>query len=691
MDNVKNYFNARRIILPFLISAMLIVSLMPLTASTVLASDQISGYGEFYSYTLTENSDGNGTYTAVIDKGSSDYPVVSLTDSDLSNERKGKITRVAIADGVGGIDKKCFSGFTALQYVELPDTLHTIGDHAFSGCLCLQDLEIPDSVESIGESALSDTCCIPSGITLPEQCDAYGDPLETAKIFYDVHPDAVSPDAPEGTSYLDQFEESYEKITEILSELGVAGMSSDLDKITAIYDWITDNVAFDNNAYHFSYPDQDYARQRYRYAETPHCALMDGVALSPGYSDLLETMLKESGIRSIEFADGKESWVMVELNGVWYAADPKLDAGLEILDYVYFLRNYDFFYEFGHNWEFPDGFTNVYPITDADYARVTVNDCECLIFPGFAVLNRYKGSGTSVTLPQTVEYKGTEYPVTRICGNAFYEDNDLQEIVIPAGYESIGLAAFNNCSGLEGITLPAEIGEISYAALFDTSVSYINYDGTSEQLLGTDLFRSICRSFDPEYINCTDKQCPNPYCLMNATISFSPEKAVYNGYAQVPDVTVTAADGTVLTRDEDYSLYLNDDDCDLAKKVDRYSVCVEGIGDYYGSLYSDDSFVIQPKAVSLKSLKRGKRKMTVRWYKKTEQVQGYEIQYARDKAFTQSVKTRTIKKNKTTSCTIKKLKKKKRYYVRIRTYKTGEYTGETFYSEWSKVKSVKVK
>ncbi|MFR8616964.1 MAG: fibronectin type III domain-containing protein [Anaerostipes hadrus] len=52
-------------------------------------------------------------------------------------------------------------------------------------------------------------------------------------------------------------------------------------------------------------------------------------------------------------------------------------------------------------------------------------------------------------------------------------------------------------------------------------------------------------------------------------------------------------------------------------------------------------------------------------------------------------KTKTISKNKTTSYTIKKLKKKKTYYVRIRTYK--KVSGKTYYSEWSSMKKVKIK
>ena len=52
-------------------------------------------------------------------------------------------------------------------------------------------------------------------------------------------------------------------------------------------------------------------------------------------------------------------------------------------------------------------------------------------------------------------------------------------------------------------------------------------------------------------------------------------------------------------------------------------------------------------------------------------------------------KTATITKNKTVSKAISKLKAKKKYYVRIRTYKTVKVNGKSvkLYSAWSKAKS----
>ena len=95
------------------------------------------------------------------------------------------------------------------------------------------------------------------------------------------------------------------------------------------------------------------------------------------------------------------------------------------------------------------------------------------------------------------------------------------------------------------------------------------------------------------------------------------------------------------------------------------------------------------KKTTLKSAKNAKgKKLVVKWKKNTAG-NGYQIQYSTSKKFAKGNKTETISKNKTTSYTIKKLKKKKTYYVRIRTYK--KVSGKTYYSGWSSVKKVKIK
>lgn len=94
------------------------------------------------------------------------------------------------------------------------------------------------------------------------------------------------------------------------------------------------------------------------------------------------------------------------------------------------------------------------------------------------------------------------------------------------------------------------------------------------------------------------------------------------------------------------------------------------------------------KAPVLKKLTSKKKSLTVSW-SKVKSVQGYEIQYSTDKKFKKNTKTVKVKKGSATSKTIAKLKKNKKYYVRIRAYK---YQNKKYArSPWSKVKSMKVK
>ena len=107
-----------------------------------------------------------------------------------------------------------------------------------------------------------------------------------------------------------------------------------------------------------------------------------------------------------------------------------------------------------------------------------------------------------------------------------------------------------------------------------------------------------------------------------------------------------------------------------------------------GYILSDTFSSNEPKSAKFKKVKPAKKAISVKW-KKVSGVKGYQVQVATDKKFKKNKKTVTIKKQKTTKTTVKKLKAKKKYYVRVRTYKI--VNGKKVYSSWSKVKSVKTK
>lgn len=92
--------------------------------------------------------------------------------------------------------------------------------------------------------------------------------------------------------------------------------------------------------------------------------------------------------------------------------------------------------------------------------------------------------------------------------------------------------------------------------------------------------------------------------------------------------------------------------------------------------------IAKVKISSAKNVSKSKAKIV---WKKLADVSGYQIQYAVNKKF-KKAKSKTVK---STSVTLKKLKKKKTYYIRIRAYTLAD--GKKVYGKWSKTKKVKVK
>ena len=84
---------------------------------------------------------------------------------------------------------------------------------------------------------------------------------------------------------------------------------------------------------------------------------------------------------------------------------------------------------------------------------------------------------------------------------------------------------------------------------------------------------------------------------------------------------------------------------------------------------------------------------TANWIAQTEMmpdryISGYQIQYSL-KSNMSSAKTTKVSGYDKTSSSIKKLKRRKTYYVRIRTYVTD--SNGTCYSAWSETKKIKTK
>lgn len=171
-------------------------------------------------------------------------------------------------------------------------------------------------------------------------------------------------------------------------------------------------------------------------------------------------------------------------------------------------------------------------------------------------------------------------------------------------------------------------------------------------------------------------------CIAAAkSISLSATSYTYNGKVKKPTVTVKDSRGTKIAA-SNYNVTYGSG----RKNVGKYTVKITFKGNYAGKVTK--SFKINPKSTTISSITPKSKGFTVKWKKEKTQTTGYQIQYSTSSTF-KSAKTVTVSRNVTTNKKISKLKAKKKYYVRIRTYK--KVGSAKYYSSWSRAKKVTTK
>ncbi len=182
--------------------------------------------------------------------------------------------------------------------------------------------------------------------------------------------------------------------------------------------------------------------------------------------------------------------------------------------------------------------------------------------------------------------------------------------------------------------------------------------------------------------------------IQNVAVIESPEKIVcsktdftYDGKVKTPSVIVKDSKGKSLIKGTDYRVSYSKG----RKNPGIYAVTIEFNGKYSGKL--TENFTIRPKKTSLKKAAAKSKGIQVTWKKQTVQTDGYEIQYCTTGNFKGKTLKKIMVKKGVTVKKISGLKAKKKYYVRIRTYKTVKVNGKNrnLYSNWSGKKTVRTK
>ena len=288
----------------------------------------------------------------------------------------------------------------------------------------------------------------------------------------------------------------------------------------------------------------------------------------------------------------------------------------------------------------------------------------------------YCSSLTSVIIPDSV---------TAIGSSAFDGCSSLTSVTLSNSITRIEENAFNDCKSLTSITIPASVQEIASGAFsWCENLKQVVLLNPNTQIDQTAFTHTLWQDQNQTAAdsNSSTTTAPTSYVLSNVRSSVN--SVVYNGREQKPSVVVTDTAGQVKDASNYTITYSNN------INVGQATITVTGIGNCTGTVTA--TFTILPKGTKLSKVTAKKKKALVKWKKQTAQTTGYQIQYGGNAKFN-GAKITTIKKNKTVSATLKKLKAKKKYYVRIRTYKNVQINGRStqLYSNWSKAKTVKVK
>ena len=345
----------------------------------------------------------------------------------------------------------------------------------------------------------------------------------------------------------------------------------------------------------------------------------------------------------------------------------------------------------------------------------------------------------SVTIPNSV---------TSIGDYAFEACSSLRSVTIPDSVTSIGESAFCYCSNLTSVTIPNSVTKIESWAFYKCEkLKDVYYLGTEAEWkavsiemgnsrLANATLHTHTHSWDSgkvtkaatctatgvktytctrcgatktetiakiahTYKTTTTKAKPGTNgkivskCSCGSvkstttiyapkTLTLSTTSYTYNGKTKKPTVKVKDSKGNTISSTHYTVSYASG-----RKYVGKYKVTVKfnsTSSKYTGTMSA--YFKINPKGTTLKTPTAGSKSFTAKWTKQSTQTSGYQLQYSTSSKFT-NAKTVTISSNKTISKKITKLTAKKKYYVRIRTYKT--VSGTKYYSAWSSVKTVTTK
>ncbi len=565
------------------------------------------------------------------------------------------VTTVTLEDGVKNISEGMFSGCEKLESITIPDSVAGIGANAFINCSGLSEIELPNSIIYINDGAFQN-CWGLEAVTVPDSVTVIGD----AAFAECSGLQSVTLSA--NLQYI--WEEAFLNCTA-------------LDNVTIP----NGTIAIGSRAF-------------------SGCSSLKRISIPASVKDLYEDVLADCNADlTIYTTQDAQTVILYAENG----QESPISLGYEEKQEEDYITD--------GNWK--------YQIKDDDTA----------------VIIKYTGEEEDIEIPDTFD----GHSVSEIGDYAFLRNDDIRKITVPYGVTRIGDSAFNSCVSFM-IRIPETVTEISSSAFTgclsftiytvagaDEVISYAIEKNIEYVIPVTDIKFSIEALTLPEGEDTTFGVTITPDITTNRILEWSSSDpdvadvdsegmitAIKKGTATITasskdtmaGTTVTASCVVTVTEAVTDEKDQEDDEPGGGNPIQSDSGQQDPEQSDSGQLdpiqqqqtqqqsaqESGSSDITVPTVAKIKNLKvTAKKKQLVISWKKAAGVSGYQIQVSTKSSF-KGAKTIGIKSSKT-KYTASKLKAKKKYYVRIRAYKTykdAKGKSQKAYGKWV-VKNKKTK
>lgn len=297
-------------------------------------------------------------------------------------------------------------------------------------------------------------------------------------------------------------------------------------------------------------------------------------------------------------------------------------------------------------------------------------------------ITKYTASDENVAIPSSID----GYAVTGIDEKAFQNITTMKTISFPSSLKSIGNYAFAGCTSLTMVTLPeslTELGNYAFQGCVALQSAKLNagWKNVSEGFFqGCTSLSSVTLPDTIQYIR------PNAFsgCTSLKTLSLPKSLSIIYANAFLNSGIKTIQYAGTNTDWQNVTIGTTGNTSFLNATVTGSNGKTFSANKSKWNT-SSPAPVKKPSVSKVKSFKAtaGKKKLTLTW-KKLSGVAGYQIQISTKNNF-KGTKTISVSKSKNTY-TKKNLKAKKKYYIRVRAYKTYKDANkktQKVYGKWT--------